>query len=257
MRAVHSGPAIGLVTQVAVLAALDRSVGLSGPGWVVGISCGLIIAAALARGYTNHGTVALGPAAPVTLVRAAFAGGVAALTADSFSGPIPVATLVAFAIVALILDGVDGWVARRTQTASMLGARLDMEVDAFLILVLSGYVARSVGAWVLAIGAARYALLVAGRLWPWLRRATPPRFWGKVVAAVQGVVLTFAAADILPPAVVEVALAVALALLTESFGREVWWLRCNGRRAPSEIMSVPRLLEPAMAGARGTHGSTR
>ena len=67
-----------------MLAALAQTVGLSGPGWVVGIGCGLIIDAALAWGYANHGTVALGPAAPVTLVRAALAGGVAALTADSF-----------------------------------------------------------------------------------------------------------------------------------------------------------------------------
>ncbi|GAA4940924.1 hypothetical protein GCM10023238_03240 [Streptomyces heliomycini] len=42
--------------------------------------------------------------------------------------------------VALILDGVDGKVARRTGTSTPLGARFDMEVDAFLILVLSVYV---------------------------------------------------------------------------------------------------------------------
>ena len=39
--------------------------------------------------------------------------------------------------VALALDGVDGQVARRTRTVSALGARFDMEVDAFLVLVLS------------------------------------------------------------------------------------------------------------------------
>ncbi len=42
----------------------------------------------------------------------------------------------ALAVPALILDGVDGWVARRTGTANDAGARLDMEVDAALILVL-------------------------------------------------------------------------------------------------------------------------
>ena len=41
------------------------------------------------------------------------------------------------ASVALILDGVDGKVARRTRNASAFGARFDMEVDAFLILVFS------------------------------------------------------------------------------------------------------------------------
>ena len=73
-----------------------------------------------------------------------------------------------------------------------------MEVDAFLILVLSVYVAHSAGAWVLAIGLARYLLLAAEQVLPWLRRPTPPRYWGKVVAALQGIVLTVAAADVLP-----------------------------------------------------------
>ena len=99
-----------------------------------------------------------------------------------------------------------------------------MEVDAFLILVLSVYVARSAGAWVLAIGAARYAFGAAGWLLPWLRGSVPPRYWRKVVAATQGIVLTFAAADVLPHWLTVGALAVSLALLAESFGREVWWL---------------------------------
>ena len=47
--------------------------------------------------------------------------------------------------MALLLDAVDGGVARRTGTVSGFGARFDMEVDAFLILVLSGYVAGRLG----------------------------------------------------------------------------------------------------------------
>ena len=49
--------------------------------------------------------------------------------------------LVGLTAVALALDGVDGRVARRTETVTAVGARFDMEVDAFLILVLSVYVA--------------------------------------------------------------------------------------------------------------------
>ena len=127
-------------------------------------------------------------------------------------------------VVALVLDAVDGWIVRRTGTATPLGAQFDGEVDAFLILVLSVYVARSAGAWVLAIGAARYAFLAAGWLLPWMREQLPPRHWRKVVAATQGIVLAIAAADVLPLAVTQVALLVALALLSESFGRDVAWL---------------------------------
>ena len=35
------------------------------------------------------------------------------------------------------LDGVDGWLARRSGIASAFGARFDMEIDALLILVLA------------------------------------------------------------------------------------------------------------------------
>ena len=86
------------------------------------------------------------------------------------------------------------------------------------------YVAQTAGAWVLLIGAARYAFLVAGWLLGWMRATLPPREWRKVVAATQGVTLTIAAADVLPAALTRVGLAVALALLAESFGRDVWWL---------------------------------
>ena len=98
--------------------------------------------------------------------------------------------------LALVLDAVDGWVARRTRTTAALGAHFDGEVDAFLILVLSVYVARSAGAWVLAIGAARYVFLAAGWPLPWMREPLPPRYWRKVVAATQGIVLTVAVADV-------------------------------------------------------------
>ena len=223
MRAVQAGPATGLIAQVLLLAALAGSVGLGGAGWVVGVSCGVIVNAALARGLSRHHSDRLGPADWVTLARATLAVGVAALTADSFDQPAPVTMLVTLSVVALALDWVDGWVARRNGTTS-LGARFDGEVDAFLILVLSVYVARSAGAWVLAIGAARYAFLAAGWFLPWLREPLPPRYWRKVVAVTQGVVLTIAAADVLPLALTQAALVVALALLAESFGRDVWWL---------------------------------
>jgi hypothetical protein len=44
------------------------------------------------------------------------------------------------------------------------------------------------------------------------------------VAAVQGIVLVVAAAGVLPGWVVVAALLAALALLAESFGRDVLWL---------------------------------
>ena len=180
----------------------------------------------------------VGPADWVTLARATLAVGVAALVADSFGEPAHVTTLVTLSAVALALDTADGWVARRSETTSKLGAQFDGEVDAFLILVLSVYVARSTGAWVLMIGAARYAFFAAGWIWPWMRASLPPRYWRKVVAATQGIVLTVAAADVVSPALAKAAILGALALLCESFGRDTWWLWSH-RHAAHRVAPAP------------------
>jgi phosphatidylglycerophosphate synthase len=219
----RTGPAIGIVIQVALLAILDATVGLGAVGWITGVVYGLAVGALLSWGLDRTGGTALGPADWVTLTRAILVGCVTALVADRFIRPIPVVTLVGITIAALVTDAIDGQVARRTHTVSAFGARFDMEVDAYLILVLSVYVARSLGWWVLAIGAMRYAYVAAGWVLPWLRRQVPPRFWRKVVAAVQGIVLLVATSGLLPEPVNIVGVACALLLLIESFGRDVVW----------------------------------
>src|SRR5699024_2328495 len=138
-------PVVGVIAQVALFAVLAITVGLTGLGWVVGLASAAGAYVAVARGLTGTGATNLGPADRVTLVRAILACGVAALVADSFLTAPALRTVVAIATVALVLDAVDGWVARRTRTASMFGARFDGEVDAFLIGVLSVYVASVLG----------------------------------------------------------------------------------------------------------------
>jgi phosphatidylglycerophosphate synthase len=244
-RTAHAGPVTGLIAEVLLLAALAGTVGLSGAAWVVGLTCAVILNATLAQGLSLYRSYRLGAADWVTLARATLAVGVAALVADSFDHRAPVAMLVSLAALALVLDAVDGWVARRTRTEGTLGARFDGEVDAFLILVLSVYVARSAGAWVLAIGAARYVFLLAGWPLPWMRAQLPPRYWRKVVAATVGIVLVVAAASVVPIAVTQVALVGALVLLAESFGRDVLWLwsdrHATHSRAPASAPATREL----------------
>jgi phosphatidylglycerophosphate synthase len=242
-RASRAAPAIGLIAQVVLLAVLAGTAGLGEVGWVVGIACAVSMATALAVGIRPGGR--LGPASWVTLVRGTLAVGVAALVADSFSHEEPVALLVTFAAVALALDLVDGWAARRTGTVTALGARFDGEVDAFLILALSVYAAPIYGAWVLAIGAARYLFLAGEWLLPWMRAALPPRRWRKVVAATQGVVLTVAAAEVLPRALTQALLAAALALLAASVVECVWWLWRRRHAAPQRV-PLPSVIAVAL-----------
>src|SRR4051794_2050223 len=139
---VRTGPIIGFAGQLAVLAVLAATTGLGAGGALAGLAFGLVTWAVLCE-------VRLGPADQVTLLRATLVGGLTALAVDSFTRPVSLAVLVPLAVVALALDAVDGWVARRTDTVSALGARFDMEVDAYLLLVLSAYLVRPIGGWVL------------------------------------------------------------------------------------------------------------
>jgi phosphatidylglycerophosphate synthase len=239
------GPATGLIAQLLLLAVLAGSAGLGAVGWIVGLACAVTVAAALAGGLARGPDQRLGPASWVTLGRATLAVGVAALAADSFTHDTPVGLLVTLAAVALALDAADGWVARRTGTATARGARFDGEVDAFLILALSVYVAPVYGPWVLAIGAARYVFLAGEWLLPWMRAPLPPRRWRRLVAAAQGIVLTVAAAGIMPRALTEALLVAALALLAASIGQCVWWLSRRRHTAPRRA-PLPRGIAVAL-----------
>jgi phosphatidylglycerophosphate synthase len=243
VQTVRTGPLIGLFAQLALLSMLYATVGLDALGWVTGIAYGVVVCATLTAGLNRSGADELTPADRVTLTRATLVGAVTALTVSSVSsvdGHAPVAAMTALTTVALALDFVDGKVARLTGKITALGARFDMEVDAFLILVLSFLVMPSVGGWVLAIGLMRYAFVAASWVLPWMRGTLPPRPWRKVVAATQGIVLAVAAAGVLPHLAAIAAVAASLALLAESFGRDVLWLR---RRR-----SVPLVVVTASAG---------
>ncbi len=228
LPAIRRATILGMLATAALLGVVSATAGLGVAGWITGLAAGSAVPALLVTARMRSDEPAIHPADWVTLARALLIAGVAGLVADSFSLPVPVTALVTLSAVALALDAVDGQVARRTGTATPVGARFDGEVDAFLILLLSIVVSQDYGGWVLAIGAARYALLIAGWLIPWLAAPLPPRYWGKVVAAVTGIVLTVAASGVTSRLAGIIAVAVALVLLAESFGRNVIWLYRTG-----------------------------
>ena len=219
---------VGAGVQLLVLAFLGSAIGMGPAGWLTGLAFAIATWAVLNRALRRSQPRSFGPANRVTLGRAILVGGVTALVADSFQSSPPVTLLVGLTAVALILDGVDGKVARRTGTSSALGARFDMEVDAFLILVLSVYVSMSLGPWVLLIGTMRYAFLAAARVAPWLNAPLPPSMARKTVAAMQGIVLLLAGSGLLSYAANLGAVLLALALLVWSFGRDIGWLWRTG-----------------------------
>lgn len=233
-RSVHP-PTVGLVAQFVVLTVLVVGADMGFVGWLAGSVYALATWTLLSQALDRSGIGRWGPADSVTLARATLVGGAAALVADSFVAPVALPILVGAAAAALVLDAVDGQVARRTGTTSRLGARFDMETDAFLVLVLSVFVAGSLGWWVLAIGLPRYAFGAAAQAWPWLRGSLPERRSRKSVAAAQGTVLVVASAAVVPVPVMVAVVVSTLALLGWSFARDIAWLwryRPRGARVP-------------------------
>ena len=223
--------AVGAAAQAGVIVSLAATVGLGPAGWVTAVVFGVLAWSAVAHGLRRSDTRTWGPADTITLFRLALTGGVTALVAESFSGRTALAALVVLAAVAAALDAVDGQVARRTGTTSAFGARFDMEADSVLVLVLSIFVASSLGWWVAAIGLFRYAFVAASWALPWLRGALPPRMVRKAVAALQGAILVVASADLLPLPLAQIGVGLALGFLTWSFGTDVKWLWDRRRSA--------------------------
>ena len=173
-----------------------------------------------------------GPADRVTLARGVLIAGCATLAVPVVTGVLPARSwpLVILAVPALALDAVDGKVARRTGTSSEAGGKLDGEMDAAILLVLSLAASRSLGWWVLGIGLMRYAFFAAGYVRRSLQRRLEFSQFRRAVAAVQGIMLAVGLAPAIPLFVATACVALALALLTMSFGKDVVHLELEHRR---------------------------
>ncbi|MBW7470096.1 CDP-alcohol phosphatidyltransferase family protein [Marinobacter sp. M216] len=130
------------------------------------------------------------------------------------------------ALVALILDGVDGAIARATNSQTEFGARFDMELDATFLLGLCVAVVAldKAGLWVLALGLMRYGFLIAGCFWRWLNHPLPESFRRKTICVWQIVSLMVAILPPISPVFASLALATALILLICSFYVDIYWL---------------------------------
>jgi phosphatidylglycerophosphate synthase len=173
----------------------------------------------------SHRLVRMGAANQVTIVRGALVALLAALLGEHTSRAIA-AVVVVVASAAMLLDGVDGWLARRSGTASAFGARLDMETDALFVAVLALLVWQfgKAGSWVLLSGLMRYLFAAVAAIIPRLQRPVPSTNRGKTIAVLQMIALIVALAPgCSRPASAWVA-AVGLLALVLSFALDVVWL---------------------------------
>jgi len=185
----------------------------------------IVVAVARKFRHTDHPFARLGPANRITMLRAALVSVAAGLIGEpALSGNAAVA--VTAATMAALLDGVDGWLARRTKMASAFGARFDMEVDALLIIVLAvlAWQYEKAGAWVLVSGLLRYAFIAAGWVWSWMQEPLPPSRRRQAICVVQVVGLIVTVAPFVSASLSTMTAAAALIVLAWSFLIDTLWL---------------------------------
>jgi phosphatidylglycerophosphate synthase len=137
----------------------------------------------------------------------------------------------ALAVITLVLDGLDGYAARRGGTASAFGAHFDMEADALFILALSALVmaTAAAGPWILVSGSLRYAFVGFGKLEPRFRAPLPPLMRRKAIYVVQALAPIAALTPLCPSGLGAALCGLAFALVLYSFGADCVWLWCSAR----------------------------
>lgn len=215
------------VALAALAAVVAAGVLARGTGLPVGTAMALaaIAMAGAALAFLKSDERRLGSANAVTVLRLGLAASLLGqLVAPA--GAEPGWPVVALATLAFLLDGVDGWLARRRAVASTFGAKFDTEADAVLTIVLAVLLIGMgrVGPWLLAPALMRPAFVLAARHWQWLAAPLPPSFRRKLVCVLTIILLIFAASPAAGAASAALAALAATMIVIGSFAIDIAWL---------------------------------
>lgn len=129
--------------------------------------------------------------------------------------------IITLSLLFLAADGVDGWLARRTGSASTFGAFFDKETDSLFVLFLcaSAVLDGHLPLWMIGIGLLRYTFVVIVFLLDPPQKTEERSNWSRYVhgAMVTALLLTF-----LPFSAVRPLVYIAGVALVASFGRSFW-----------------------------------
>ncbi len=234
--------AIGLAAVLALAFVAHEVLGLSALYPLTSAAAFASVAMVVSRTVAAHHPFdRFGAANWITTLRAVPVALVVGLVAET-PGPAVAATAAGAGAVAATLDGIDGWLARRTAMATPFGARFDMEIDAVLILALAilAWTLGKAGAWVVASGLLRYFLVAAARPWPWLARPLPRSRRRQTICVVQVVGLIVAVSPLAEPWLSTPVAGAALLALCGSFLTDTLWLwRATAGAAATELSPSP------------------
>jgi len=225
--------ASAVTTTLILLAALVCLAQIARSGLPLGASYALKSSAAFAGmmaisiGFLqrHHRFERFGPANQITTARAMLVALIASLIGEP-RVPEVAFSAVAAGVLVTMMDGVDGWLARRHRIASAFGARFDMEIDALLILVLAvlSWQFGKAGAWVVLSGLLRYAFVAAGSWAAWMNAPLPASRRRQTICVIQTAALTLVMLPAIAPPVSTVVAAASLCALVCSFLVDILWL---------------------------------
>ncbi|MFC3121445.1 CDP-alcohol phosphatidyltransferase family protein [Agaribacter flavus] len=127
-------------------------------------------------------------------------------------------TLFTLMALALVLDVVDGFAARKLSQSSEFGRVFDMEADAFFVMALGlyFYFTTNLGSWLLLPGLMRYAYRLCVLLFPKTGFNESKKRYAATLAGVNFVILV--AAIVLPSNIQTPALVISTCIVVFSFG---------------------------------------
>ena len=179
---------------------------------------------AIAFGYVgaHHPHARFGPANHVTMIRVMIVALIASLIGEPVIPRAAAAASIATAVMA-VLDGVDGWLARRSRMASAFGARFDMETDAALVMAMSILIWQygKAGVWALLGGMMRYIFVIAGWWLPWMARPLRPTRRARTITVCHMVGLSVGLAPFVPVPLSAIVVGLTTAALSWSFAVDV------------------------------------
>ena len=172
-----------------------------------------------------------GPANTLTAIRAAGALVLAAVALEPAELAESRAWIAGAGFILFLLDGVDGFLARRTGLDSAYGARFDIEVDAALTLALSALAFRLgvAGPEILLLVVPYYLFSLLKPAFPWLGRALRPSWRRKAVCVAQVATPILLLAAPLPETASRALALSCLAALLWSFARDIRLLAAHRR----------------------------
>ena len=137
--------------------------------------------------------------------------------------------IIILSTVSLVMDGLDGFIARKYNLVSKFGEIIDQESDNFLMLVISIslYLNKDVGLYVFLIPLYRYTFLVSMKKYDWLQRTLPSSQFRKI-ACVLTIALMIMSQDVYFNYENTLFLVIlSLFIITFSFSKDIIWLYRN------------------------------